>query len=53
MTAQVTAKTYAPLDPVRLDAAVGAGILTQPQAERLAGFWIAPVPDGAGESVSH
>lgn len=53
MTAQVTAETHAPLDPDRLDAAVGAGILTQPQAERLAGFWIAPVPDGAGESVSH
>ncbi|WP_417770038.1 hypothetical protein [Stappia sp.] len=53
MTTQVASTSPAPLDPVRLDAAVGAGILTQPQAERLAGFWIAPVPDGAGESVSH
>lgn len=53
MTAEATPAGSGPLDPVRLDAAVDAGILTQPQAERLAGFWIAPVPDSAGDSVSH
>ncbi|WP_306028080.1 hypothetical protein [Stappia sp. MMSF_3263] len=53
MTAQVTAEAPAPLDKARLGAAVGAGILTWPQAERLADFWIAPVPAGTDESVSH
>ncbi|WP_428699185.1 hypothetical protein [Stappia sp.] len=53
MTAEATPVNAGPLDPARLGAAVGAGILTQPQAERLADFWTAPVPEGAGESVSH
>ena len=31
------------LDPARLEAAVSLGILTRPQADRLADFWAAPL----------
>lgn len=39
------------LDPARLEAAVSLGILTRPQADRLADFWAAPLPQ-AGASVT-
>ncbi|MCC4246626.1 hypothetical protein [Stappia indica] len=40
------------LDPARLETAVGLGILTRPQADRLAEFWAEPLPVTAGSDVS-
>lgn len=40
------------LDPARLEAAVGLGIVTRQQADRLAEFWTVPLPQaGAAETV--